>query len=103
MTVKQRIEAKVKSLLDPQHLEVVNESGNHNVPQGSESHFKLLVVSKGFAGKSLVDRHRMIYGLLEQELKAGLHALALHTYTPEEWIGYQSSKKSPPCQGGTGK
>ena len=103
MTLKQRIEGKVKSVLDPQHWELNNESGNHNVPKGSETHFKLLVVCKAFAGKSLIDRHRMVYSLVDQELKDGVHALALQTYTPEEWLQYQPTRKSPPCAGGETK
>src|SRR4051812_44362894 len=81
MTLKDRIEGKMKSVLLPQHMELVNESGNHNVPKGSETHFKLLLVAKTFEGKSLVQRHRMVYALVEQEMKEGLHALALQTYT----------------------
>ena len=90
----------MKAVLDPQHMELVNESGNHHVPKGSETHFKLLLVTKAFAGKSLIERHRMVYALVDQELKEGLHALALHTYTPEEWVNYQPNRKSPPCAGG---
>jgi BolA family transcriptional regulator, general stress-responsive regulator len=101
MTLKQRIEGKVKAVLDPQHMELVNESGNHNVPKGSETHFKLLLVTKAFSGKSLIERHRMVYALVDQELKEGLHALALQTYTPEEWLQYQPNRKSPPCAGGS--
>ncbi len=100
MTVKQRIEAKLASVLQPQHLEVLNESANHSVPAGSETHFKVLVVTKSFEGKNLVLRHRMVYSLLEQEMKSGVHALALHTHTPEEWVNYQGNRKSPPCLGG---
>jgi BolA protein len=100
MTLKERIAGKIVAVLAPQHWELENESGNHNVPKGSETHFRLLVVAKSFAGKSLLQRHRMVYSLVEQEMKDGLHALALQTYTPEEWIAYQPNRKSPPCQGG---
>jgi BolA protein len=103
MVVKTRIEAKLRSLFDPQHLEVTNESANHHVPKGSETHFKVLVVTRNFEGKPLVQRHRMVYSLLEQEMKEGVHALALHTYTPEEWVVYQGDRKSPVCQGGKNK
>ena len=103
MSIKQRIEAKIRSVLQPQHFEVENESGNHAVPPGSETHFKVLIVSAAFLGKSLLDRHRMIYALVEEERASGVHALALHTYTPEEWLAYQPNRKSPPCLGGTKK
>ncbi len=91
----------MKSVFTIAHLDLVNESGNHAVPQGSETHFKLLLVTRDFEGKTLVQRHRMVYGLVEDEMKDGLHALALQTYTPEEWMAYQSERKSPPCLGGS--
>lgn len=100
MTVKQRIETKIKSVFAPQHIEVLNESDNHAGPKGRETHFKLLLVAKGFSGKTLIERHRMVYGLLDEEMKNGVHALALQTYTPEEWVQYQTNRKSPPCAGG---
>ena len=103
MSLKERIEGKIRAVLEPQHYELVNESGNHAVPKGSETHFKLLVVSKQFEGRSLVLRHRMVYSLVEQEMKDGVHALALQTYTPEEWVAYQPDRKSPPCLGGSKK
>lgn len=101
MSVKQRIEQKLTSGLDPQHLEVVNESHMHNVPAGSESHFKVTVVSAGFEGKPLVARHRMVNALLAEELAGPVHALALHTYTPDEYFERAGRvPPSPPCQGG---
>ncbi len=103
MTIKQRIEEKLRAVLQPKHSEVVNESGNHNVPKGSETHFKVLVVSGAFGGKSLLERHRMVYSVLDHEMKGGVHALTLQTYTPEEWLAYQPERKSPPCLGGSKK
>ncbi|MBY0369159.1 BolA family transcriptional regulator [bacterium] len=101
MTIQQRIDGKIRSVFAPQVCELINESRNHGVPPGSETHFKLLVVSKTFEGKTLVDRHRLIYGLLEPEMKGGVHALALQAYTPDEWLAYQTNRKSPPCLGGS--
>lgn len=103
MTLKERIELKVKTVLQPEHFELVNESDNHNVPKGSETHFKLLLVARAFQTKALLERHRMVYALVDQELKDGVHALTLQTYTPEEWIAYQPNRKSPPCLGGEKK
>ena len=60
-------------------LQVTNESYMHSVPAGSESHFKVVIVSEQFAGNRLVKRHQAIYGLLAEELKGPVHALALHT------------------------
>lgn len=101
MSLKAIIENKLRSGLDPRHLEVVNESDQHNVPPGSESHFKVTVVSDRFEGKNLVARHREIYRLLADELKTGVHALALHTLTPPEWDKTKGSTDSPPCLGGS--
>ena len=95
------IESKLMDSLSPLHLEIVNESHNHNVPEGSESHFKVVAVSDSFEGKTLIARHRMINKLLEQELASGIHALALHTMTPEEWFKKGgNAPDSPPCLGG---
>jgi len=101
MKVQAAIEQKL-SALDPAHLEVVNESHMHNVPDGSESHFKVTVVSDQFDGKMLVARHRLVNQLLADELAGTVHALALHTKTPDEWFeqGGQTMD-SPLCKGGS--
>jgi BolA protein len=104
MTVQQTIEDKLTQNLSPLHLEVVNESNNHNVPPGSESHFKVVVVSDQFEGKSLIQRHRMINEVLQDELQNKIHALALHTYTQEDWQQrHGDAPMSPPCLGGGGR
>lgn len=102
MTRQERIEHKLGSELTPVHLAVENESRMHNVPPGSETHFKVLVVSAGFDGLSLVDRHRRVQDLLRDELRSGLHALTIRALTPAQWeqegaAGFQS----PPCLGGS--
>ena len=101
MTVQAHIEQKLAAELNPLHLQVVNESDNHNVPPGSESHFKVVVVSAAFEGKMLVARHRMINKILADELKNQIHALALHTYTEADWVEKNGDAPlSPPCLGG---
>ena len=101
MSVQQAIETKLATQLHPLHLEVVNESSNHNVPPGSESHFKVVVVSDLFNAKNLLARHRLINQILADELKSQIHALALHTYTAAEWNEkYAQAPMSPPCLGG---
>jgi len=100
MKVQTEIEKKLEAGLTPHVCLVENESQNHNVPPGSESHFKLTLVSDVFDGKMLVARHKMIYQILADELKSGVHALALHTYTKDEWDARQSAPESPPCLGG---
>lgn len=84
MKAHDNIEQKVRTALAPTHVEVINESHMHAGPR-TDSHFKLVVVSESFAGQSKVKRHQMLYKLLDDELKGGIHALALHLYTPEEW------------------
>lgn len=101
MEIQNAIENKIRSSLAPDYLEVLNESNNHNVPPGSESHFKLTIVCEDFNGKMLVARHRMINQLLKEELEGPVHALSMHTYTPTEWQEkHEQSPKSPPCLGG---
>ena len=102
MSTQTTIEQKIIDSLKPVHLEVVNESHMHNVPPGSESHFKVTVVSEEFKGTIQVNRHRMINELLTQELDGPIHALALHTMTPDEWFeAGGESPDSPQCLGGS--
>jgi len=77
-----------------------DESHQHSVPAGAESHFNLLIVSDGFEGKRMVQRHQAVYRVLDEELQAGLHALTLQTLTPGEWSG-QGPLVSPKCLGGS--
>ena len=101
MQVQNRITSKLEEAFSPQHLEVLNESNKHNVPPGSESHFKLIVVCESFQGQMLIKRQRQINQLLADELASGVHALSMHTYTPAEWAEKNGlSPKSPPCLGG---
>lgn len=102
MTIQASIERKVGEALTPTHLEVVNESGNHNVPPGSESHFRVVVVSDAFDGERAVARHRRVNAVLREELAGPVHALALHTYTPGEWSARTAAPESPACLGGDG-
>lgn len=102
MSTQQTIEDKLNREFDPLHLEVVNESHMHNVPEGSESHFKVTVVSAAFDGQQLIARHRSVNKVLGEELGGGVHALALHTLTPDEWFDRAGKvADSPPCLGGS--
>jgi BolA protein len=95
------IEKKLGEALQPVYLEVVNESGMHNVPPGSETHFKVLVVSAAFEGLGLVDRHRKVNDILSCELGGGVHALSIRALTPAQWAGAQPDFNSPKCLGGS--
>lgn len=74
--------------LRPTRLDVINESelhaGHRNSPGTGESHFRILVVSDAFSGKSRLERHRLVNDLLKDELAGGIHALALSTLAPGE-------------------
>ena len=101
MSVQQRIETKIRTALAPSHLEVINESHMHGVPPGSESHFKLVIVSPRFEGKPLVRRHRTVNGILADELAGPIHALTMDTLTGSEWDRRGGRvAPSPECLGG---
>ena len=53
--------------------------------QGDGDHFEAIVVSEQFAGKNMVEQHRMVYEVLGDRMQGEIHALALHTYSPERW------------------
>lgn len=100
MTMHEHIEAKLTAAFSPTHLDVVDESHRHNVPKGAESHFKVVIVSEKFSGERLIGRHRQIYSVLSDALAGSVHALALHTYTAQEWDDLQDKQRaSPPCMG----
>jgi len=90
MTVAQTIEAKLRQGLAPESLTVIDESHRHvghaGHRPGGESHFRVEIVSTQFAGKSRVERQRMIHALLAEELTGPIHALSLSTQTPDEKI-----------------
>jgi len=100
MTVESQIISKLESAFAPAHLSVDNESHQHAVAPGSETHFKLTLVSDSFEGLGLVKRHQAVYKVLSDELANGVHALALHTFTLSEWEKNQRSLNSPKCLGG---
>jgi BolA protein len=106
------IHDKLVDALAPVALEIHDESHMHSGPKGAQSgpgrdrgnqsHFKVVIVASAFAGTSLVARHRRVNEALADELKAGLHALSIHAYTPDEWTARGGSvPASPPCRGGS--
>ena len=104
MRVRQTIETKLVEAFDPLHLTVDDESSNHNVPAGSESHFKVVIVAECFDNRRLIDRHRMVNAALAAELAGSVHALALHTYTQSDWRDrFGDAPMSPPCLGGSAR
>ena len=105
MTIQAVIEEKLLSAFSPLHLDVVNESNQHNVPPGSESHFKVTIVAQEFEGQRLIQRHRAVNTVLATELSDHIHALALHTYTEKQWNEFYAGNTplSPKCAGGSKK
>ena len=100
MTIQASIESKLAQAFDAEFLQVENESHMHNVAPGSESHFKVTIVSDSFADQLLIKRHRRVNQTLADELQR-IHALAIHTYSPEEWQQRQGKvMDSPHCRGG---
>lgn len=100
--MQDKIQEKLTAALNPLHLDVENESYKHNVPKGSQTHFKVVIVSDAFEGLSLVDRHRRVNEALRDELKKGLHALSIKALTPAQWQEQQGqSFQTPPCLGGS--
>ncbi|MGW8205552.1 MAG: BolA family protein [Hyphomicrobiaceae bacterium] len=90
MSAEQRMRDKLMLGLEPTRLDIINESelhaGHRSSPGTGESHFRILIVSQAFTGKSRVDRHRIVNELLADELSGHVHALALKTYAPGEAI-----------------
>ena len=88
MRIEEQITKKLLQAFAPVAIEVVNDSHRHTghagSPQTGESHFSVKVVSESFAGKSRVERHRMVNEVLAEELKDRIHALAISALAPEE-------------------
>jgi BolA protein len=84
------ISQKLTEAFSPQSLNVEDESHRHEGHAGhrpgGQTHFRVYIVSEAFKGKTRVERHRMINGILAQELAAGVHALAIHAAAPGEGL-----------------
>lgn len=88
MSVTDTISQKLTRVLQPQHLDVINEShlhaGHRSSPGTGYSHFRIVVVSEAFAGRNRVERHRMVNAALAEELSGPVHALAITALAPSE-------------------
>ncbi len=102
-----QLEARLRAALAPvAHLEIENESYKHSVPAGSESHFKVFVVSPAFAGVPLLQRHRMVNDAAKGGGGAAalpFHALSIQAKTPEQWAAGAGAamQSTPNCKGGS--
>ena len=85
------IRRRLEQCLQPEALRITDVSHEHRghpgVPPEGGSHFVVDIVSVRFRGRSRVERHRMIHAALADAFAAGLHALAIHARTPEEFPG----------------
>ncbi len=74
------------AFLEPLRLEVIDDSALHAGHAGAREggHYRLLIVSTGFAGKSTLQRHRLIYDALGELMQSRIHALSIRSLTPEE-------------------
>jgi BolA protein len=90
MSVAATIRQRLEQALRPTRLEIIDEShlhaGHSAQAKAGESHFRVLVVSPDFAGKSRLARHRLVNELLADQLAVKVHALAIHAYAPGEDI-----------------
>jgi len=90
MSVESQMRDKLQAAFEPTRLDVVNEShlhaGHRSSPGTGESHFRVLIVSAAFAGKSRLERHRLVNAALAAELEGKVHALAIAAHAPGEAI-----------------
>lgn len=88
MSLAEQIEARLRAELTPENLVVLNESAAHHghasSPRTGSSHFRVRITAERFRNLSLVEQHRLVYGILAEELRAGVHALALETRAPDD-------------------
>ena len=81
------IEERLRAALDPEDLQIIDDSAAHAGHAGARSgggHFSVLIVSRAFAGQSPVQRHRLVYQALHDLLEREIHALSIKALTPEE-------------------
>lgn len=85
--IAERITRKLTEAFAPQRLEVIDESHQHHGHsgwrEGGETHFRVDIVSDAFAGKSRLERHRMVNAALAEELAERVHALAIAARAPD--------------------
>lgn len=81
------IRERLTAALNPTSLDIVDESHKHVGHAGARSgggHFDVTIVAEQFAGKTLIERHRLVYSALGEAMNKEIHALSIKAYTPEE-------------------
>ena len=101
MSIEATLESKLLAEFKPQRLKIDNDSKRHAGP-ATESHFRVIIVSEAFAGENAVQRQRLVYACLADELAGPVHALQLKCLTPAEYDAADGevTLKAPPCGGG---
>ena len=88
MNASERIRRRLEDAFQPSRLEVHDESARHaghaGARAGGETHFRVTIVSQTFAGRSRLERHRLVHAALDEELRGGVHALAVTALVPGE-------------------
>ena len=81
------IKDRLTHQLTPSHLEVIDESQQHagHTKSNQGGHFIVTIVSTQFSGKTLIQRHRMVYDAVGELMNTAIHALSIHTYSPDEF------------------
>jgi stress-induced morphogen len=78
MPLSAEIEERIREALPAVHVQVQDATGGGD-------HFQAVIVSTAFEGKTRVQQHQLVYGILGDDMKGAIHALALRTFTPEQW------------------
>ncbi len=94
--IENQITDIINDKLSPSVLNIINESFMHNVPTGSESHFKLIVVSDAFKDLTSVKRHQLVYRTLDKIMDE-IHALSIHAFDENEFNENPVVIDSPNC------
>jgi BolA protein len=82
------LEERLRRALEPEHLQIEDESARHAGHAGAKEgggHFRVTIVSETFRGKNSIARQRAVYSAVADGMPSIVHALALSTLTPEEW------------------
>jgi BolA protein len=93
VTGVERLSERLREALAAEHVEVEDESDAHAGHPGAASgggHYQVIVVSRRFAGRDPLARHRLVYEAVGDLAAAGVHALAISAFTPEEWLSRQT-------------
>jgi BolA family transcriptional regulator, general stress-responsive regulator len=97
MNRQTQIETLLVQTFAPKHFSVENESHMHSSGAGAETHFRVVLVTDAFEGKSLVARHRLVNEVLKPVFAGGLHALSVIPKTVQEYATTGELPKSPAC------